>query len=110
MREAAAHDKAAASEAEMREEEMQAATTKLQKQLDKVRACTFGLSCLPTNKPCLKHMQAFSIRMQVMSFPITTSCAKQSETHKSFALPKCFSHCADTASLRFIMDGLLQAV
>ena len=61
MREAAAHDKAAASEAEMREEEMQAAMTKLQKQLDKVRACTCGLSCLPTNKPCLKHMQAFSI-------------------------------------------------
>ena len=35
-REAAAHDKAAASEAEMREEELQATAAKLQKQLDKV--------------------------------------------------------------------------
>lgn len=39
-REAAAHDKAAAADAEMREEELQASTAKLQKQLDKVGQCS----------------------------------------------------------------------
>ena len=56
-RETAAHDKAAASEAELREEELQANSAKLQKQLDKVGAPAFDKSPKAPWKQWLLHIQ-----------------------------------------------------